>query len=119
LNKTQTGKLGEKFAEEYLLDHEFQIIIKNFHSLYGEIDIIAQKNGKLHFIEVKSRRNNSFGLPIESYTYKKQQKIIKTAFIYMDQQNIRLSFQFDFISILLDQQDGIKEIKMMENALYE
>jgi putative endonuclease len=119
LNKTQTGRLGEQLAEEYLLDQGFQIITKNFHSLYGEIDIIAKKNGKLHFIEVKSRRNSSFGLPVESYTYIKQQKIIKTAFIYMDQQDTRLSFQFDFISILLDQEDGTKEIKMMENALYE
>lgn len=119
MNKTQCGKLGEKLAEEYLLDHDFQIITKNFHSMYGEIDIIAKKNGKLHFIEVKSRRNSSFGLPVESYTYIKQQKIIKTAFIFLEQQNCKISFQFDFIGILLQQDDSIQSIEMLENALYE
>ena len=119
MSKANTGKLGESVAENYLIDHDFKIITKNFHSIYGEIDLIAEKNGKLHFVEVKTRKNFSFGSPIESYHFAKQQKIIKTAFIYMDQQNIRKQFQFDFIGVLLNQDDSINEIEMLENALYE
>jgi putative endonuclease len=118
LKKSETGKLGESLAEGYLVDQGFRIITKNFHSLYGEIDIIAEKCGKIHFVEVKTRKNLAFGQPIEAYHYTKQQKIIKTAFIYLDQQTLKRSFQFDFIGILLNQDDTLKKIEMLENAMY-
>lgn len=119
MNKTETGKFGESLASSYLLSLDYQIITKNFHSQFGEIDIIAIKSGKIHFVEVKTRKNLSFGLPIESYHYAKQQKIIKTAFIYLSQQNLTIPFQFDFIGIVLNQEDQMQEIEMLENALYE
>ena len=119
MKKTQTGKLGETKAADFLRDKDFSILHTNFHSQYGEIDIIAQKNDRIHFVEVKTRKNNNYGTPIESYHQNKQQKIIKTAFIYLNQQQEKRSFQFDFISILLNQEDEISEIFMLENALYE
>lgn len=117
MKNAQTGKLGETIAVDFLIQQDFSILQTNFHSLYGEIDIIAQKNCKIHFVEVKTRKNLSFGLPIQSYHYAKQQKIIKTAFIYLDKIQEKRSFQFDFISILLCQDNSVSEIYLMENAL--
>ena len=117
--KASTGHLGESIAVQYLKDKGFEIIQKNWHSVYGEIDIIAQKNNKIHFVEVKTRKSLAFGTPVESYHYFKQGKIIKTAFLYMNQLNTGQSFQFDFIGIILNADNTAKEIEMIENAINE
>ena len=117
--KSSTGHLGEKIAEQYLLSKGYEIIQRNWHSMYGEIDIIAQKNRKIHFVEVKTRKSLTFGSPVESYNYFKQRKIIKTAFLYMDQIKTGQSFQLDFIGIMLNADNSTKEIEMIENAINE
>lgn len=50
----KTGKLGEDIAEKYLINKGFRILHKNYWKPYGEIDIICEKNGVTHFLEVKS-----------------------------------------------------------------
>lgn len=119
MNKTEIGRLGEALAVEYLTNHDYRIIDQNFHSLYGEIDVVAIKDRKIHFVEVKARKNLSFGLPIEAYNYQKQQKIIKTAFIYIQEKKLRMTYQFDFISIFLDGENKLQSLEMVENALYD
>ena len=119
MNKTELGRLGEILAVEYLISHHYQVIDQNFHSIYGEIDIVAIKKNKIHFVEVKARKNISFGLPIDSYSQQKQQKIIKTAFIYIQEKKMGMTFQFDFVGILLDQDNQLKSLEMIENALYD
>jgi putative endonuclease len=118
LKKSETGKLGELLAQEYLIHQGYQILTTNFHSPYGEIDIVAEKYGKIHFVEVKTRKTLAFGLPVEAYHHMKQQKIIKTAYIYLDKQSSRRSFQFDFIGIMLKPDNQLDKLEMMENALY-
>lgn len=54
-SKTQKiGQIGEKIAEMFLMKHGFSIIDRNFTHKLGEIDIIAQKNDRLFFFEVKT-----------------------------------------------------------------
>ena len=54
-SKTQkTGEIGENIAVKFLVKHGYSIIERNYTKKWGEIDIVAQKSGKLHFIEVKS-----------------------------------------------------------------
>jgi len=48
------GKIGENIAVKFLMKHDFTILDKNYTKKWGEIDIIAEKLGKLYFIEVKS-----------------------------------------------------------------
>jgi len=53
-NSKTTGSLGEKVAAEFLMKHGFSIIMRNYWRKWGEIDLIAQKEGVIHFVEVKS-----------------------------------------------------------------
>lgn len=76
------GKSAEDLACKLLADIGYKILDRNFHSRFGEIDIIAEFGGNLVFIEVKARWSLKFGLPEEAVTKQKIYKIIKTAQYY-------------------------------------
>ena len=115
MDKRIVGGLYEQRAMNYLLKNEFCIIDTNYRCRLGEIDIIAIKDEILRFIEVKYRKNNSFGEPYEAVTKSKQRKIIKTARWYL---NLNAKYQnslcsFDVISIT------DSEILYLENCIGE
>ncbi len=98
------GLRGEKIAVDYLKKQGYQIIGTNFHSRFGEIDIMASRNEILHIIEVKTRVSNSFGHPAEALCRRKLQAIFKTATIFISQSDHNwLNLQIDLIAINLDQ----------------
>lgn len=78
-SKVNKGKLGENEACSYLEENGFTILKRNFRTPLGEIDIVALKNGTMHFFEVKARTQNLFGDPLEALTYNKQKRIRKIA----------------------------------------
>lgn len=115
MDKRIVGGLYEQRAMNYLLKNGFCIIDTNYRCRLGEIDIIAIKDEILRFIEVKYRKNNSFGEPYEAVTKSKQRKIIKTAMWYL---NVNAKYQnrqcsFDVISIT------DSEIMYLENCFGE
>lgn len=81
---------GEEIAAEYLIKNNFKILKRNYHSRYGEVDIIAEKENEnektLYFFEVKTRRLSSINLPEESITYQKKQRLLRTALIFLQKQ---------------------------------
>ncbi|MBQ5565674.1 MAG: YraN family protein, partial [Clostridia bacterium] len=85
---TQRGRLGEQYVCEYLKNEDFQIIQTNYKTRYGEIDIIAEKDNLIVFVEVKTRTKNSFTAGLESITKSKIKKVVKTALIYLTENNI-------------------------------
>ncbi len=48
------GEIGENIAVKFLMKHGFSVLDRNYTKKWGEIDIIAEKDDKLHFVEVKS-----------------------------------------------------------------
>jgi putative endonuclease len=76
------GKLAEDFAVRFLQEKGYKIIDRNFRSRFGEIDIVAEENGYLVFVEVKARWSQKFGSPEEAVTSQKLYKIRKTAEYY-------------------------------------
>lgn len=85
LQKRQTsdlGRLAEDFAVTLLQGKGYKIIDRNFRSRFGEIDIVAEENGYLVFVEVKARWSQKFGSPEEAVTPQKIYKIKKTADYY-------------------------------------
>lgn len=103
----------EEIAKKYLVYNNYEILKENFCSKFGEIDIIAQKDDILHFIEVKGKKDTKMGYPRESVTLAKQRKIISTAKYYlMLQGKDDFMMQFDVIEIILDH----KKINHIENA---
>ena len=94
------GNIGETAAIEYLLNHNFNILSKNYFSRYGEIDIIAQKDQYIIFVEVKTRKFCSMVKSYESITKNKKNKIIKTAVVYLTENKTNLQPRFDFVEII-------------------
>lgn len=82
MNKRIIGGYKEDIATEYLIEHGYTIIDRNFSCKSGEIDIVAKDKEYLCFIEVKYRENNKYGDALEAINYKKQQKLFKCANIY-------------------------------------
>ncbi len=80
--RKKKGSLAEKIAADYLKSQGFKIKDRNFYTKWGEIDIIAEKNGQLHFIEVRSGSNKDFN-PALSVTKKKISHLVKAIHIYL------------------------------------
>lgn len=101
--KDELGKFGEDTACRYLIKNGYKILIRNFRCRLGEIDIIAQKEGVLCFIEVKTRISQKYGKPAEAVTINKQKRIYRCAEYYMQVKGIIQCMpvlSFDVIEIL-------------------
>ena len=96
----ESGKLGEKLAKEYLINHGYKILHTNWRTARYEVDIIAEKENILVFCEVKYRSSNRFGEPEFFVSKRKQKNIIKSAMIYIEQNCWQGETRFDIISIL-------------------
>lgn len=107
------GKFGEDYAHEILLKKGHKILARNFHSRYGEIDIISEKDGTIYFFEVKTRRTTSLNYPEESITYKKKQGMLKTAREFINKNPApHKTWRFFLFGILLDGQK-IKKVECL------
>jgi len=95
-----SGILGEQVAKDYLIKKGYTIKKMNFTLPYGEIDIIAQKEKYIIFVEVKERTNDKFGTPIESITPYKISQIVRVAEKYMSfPENMNLYARFDVVTV--------------------
>ncbi|MFM9908090.1 MAG: YraN family protein, partial [Chitinophagaceae bacterium] len=75
----ETGKKGEELAAAWLEESGFCLLHRNWRHSHYEIDIIATKSNKVHFIEVKTRSSNRFGFPEESVSDKKIENLMQAA----------------------------------------
>ncbi len=92
------GIWGEETAAEYLLGHGYEILARNVRTPYGEIDLIAAKDGCIAFVEVKSRASRSVGPPEISVTPRKQKHMLDSAGYYAQLHDI-LHWQIDVIAV--------------------
>lgn len=106
-----SGKIGEEKAVQFLRRKGYKILERNFFTRYGEIDIVAEKEGVIVFVEVKS----SSGWESEqNFTQSKAKRVYKSALIYLSSKDLEgFPFRFDFIAINGD------EIRHYENVLGE
>lgn len=96
----QRGSWGENFACAYLTQQGLQLISRNYHSRYGEIDLIMQQQQILVFVEVRYRRSASHGSSAESVNLRKQQKIILAAQEYLQTLSEIPMCRFDVLAIM-------------------
>lgn len=101
-SKRTIGQNAERKAEAFLQGQGLKLLERNYYTRFGEIDLIMRERDALIFVEVRSRQSNNFGTPAASITYQKQQKLLKTAQIYLLQRNLgeKISCRFDVIEIL-------------------
>ena len=93
------GDIGEKHAAEYMKNNGYNIIETNYRCKMGEIDIIAKKDEYVIFCEVKARRSVLYGNPGEFVDFRKQRKLIKTAYKYLMENNLECAVRFDVCEV--------------------
>ncbi|KKR78123.1 MAG: hypothetical protein UU23_C0003G0021 [Candidatus Curtissbacteria bacterium GW2011_GWA1_40_9] len=105
------GKFGEDLALIYLKRQGYKIIERNFRIRGGEIDIIAQDNNTLVYIEVKTRTSHAFGLPEESVGYHKLKFIERASKFYRaNRKNLPQLERIDVMSVDLSQRNPVFEL---------
>jgi len=110
------GKFGEDCAAKFLEAKGYSIVARNFRIRSAEIDIIAQLDNLIIFVEVKTRSNIRYGLPSEAVDFRKQKKIIKAAGVFLQDENFcNCACRFDVVEIYLNG-ERVEEVNHIENA---
>ena len=95
----ETGRLGEDLAARVLEESGYVIIVRNLHTIHGEVDIIAEGEGCICFVEVRTRQKDSMISPLESITPAKRQKIVTTAMTWLRDHPTELQPRFDLFCV--------------------
>lgn len=102
------GAAGEVLAARFLRDKGYALVSSNFRCRLGEVDIIAEKDGTIVFVEVKTRQQNSMYSPREAVTAAKQRRLIQTAGVYLSRFPSSLQPRFDVIEVVTESTDSLK-----------
>ena len=113
LSKKEIGKLGEDLACEFLEKNGYKILERNkTFSRFCEIDIIAQFKKTLIFAEVKTRKTNNFGAPLEAITSTKYKHIKTGLFQYLQENKNKFpNYRIDAIGITLEPEVKINHLQ--------
>lgn len=112
------GSRGERATAKELYKKGYKILDMNYCRKGGEIDIVAEKDGIVVFVEVKARKSLAMGMPCEAVDIRKQKRIIETAKKYIDEKNLYgKDIRFDVTEIL--EKDGKLYMRHTENAFWE
>jgi putative endonuclease len=115
VSRAKRGTAGEDLAVAHLEKKGYRILQRNFRFEHGEIDIVAEIDATLVFVEVKARRSSSFGEPEDAVTGRKRERIHRTASGYLFERNIDdRACRFDIIAI--SRCDGQPVIRHIEDA---
>ena len=93
------GRRGEDTAVRFLTDQGYDILHRNVHTAYGELDCVARDGDTLVFVEVKTRRTEAFGDPQEAVTDTKRARLCRSAAIYLQDHPHEGPCRFDVVSI--------------------
>ena len=114
-DKRSKGNIGEDLAVRYLKSQGYKILDRNFHCRVGEIDIIAQENQTLVFVEVKTRWSKKFGEPQEAVTPWKLKSIIKTG-QYFKLLHPKLSEDLRIDVVAIDLESKFPKVELIKNV---
>jgi putative endonuclease len=112
------GNFGERVAASHLESKGYAVLERNWSVREGEIDLIASRGRDLVFVEVRSRRGRSMGLPEESITGRKATHVRAAAAAYM-QQNPEAppNARIDVVVLELDAKGRVLRVEQIENAI--
>jgi putative endonuclease len=114
------GQRGEDYAAQYLIDHGYALRARNWRCPVGEIDLVTEKDEKLIFVEVRTRRGDRLGTPEESITPAKRAKLIAAAQTYLDEHSqTDRDWRIDVVAIEIGTRGEVKRCTVIENAIEE
>ena len=108
-----SGREAEDAAEKMLQQAGLQILSRNFRCKMGELDLVAKEQSTLVFVEVRRSNHTGFGSGFESVDYRKQQKLIRTASLYLQQHKFfdQYPCRFDIVSVR-----SLSDMQWLKNA---
>ena len=110
------GDLGEIATKKEMEKRGFHLLEKNFFIRGGEIDLIMEGQGKIIFLEVKTRTGDAFGTPLESITAAKKKHLMHTARVYLHQKNLDdADVAFWASAVYADAKGNIKKVEIYED----
>ncbi|MEK7107399.1 MAG: YraN family protein [Patescibacteria group bacterium] len=123
--RKQVGQTGEDIACQFLERKGFRIVDRNYRKPWGEIDIIAEKDGTVRFVEVKAVSRESLGdgsremdyRPEEMVTPEKLRKVARTAALYMENKKDKREYQVDVVGVIMDMATKKARCRLIEQAL--
>jgi len=118
LTKREIGHIGESLAVNHLISEDYEILETNWRYSRAEIDIIAQKEGVLIFIEVKTRTSQFYGQPEDAIGQAKEALIMDAAQRYMDKISYDWEVRFDVISIIVTKSGQKKALNHFEDVFF-
>ena len=115
-DKQHTGQAGEQIAADYLSKNGFKILHTNWRMGHKELDIVAEKNNRLHVVEVRSLNSAFFMEPYQSIDKAKQRHLISAANAYVHRYKHLEEVQIDVISIVFNGAEH--RLEYIPNAIY-
>ena len=118
------GKIGESVTKTFLMKHGFTVVETNYHTRYGEIDIVAKKDNRLRFVEVKSIKVRDFknreNLPVQpedNLTEEKWRKIVISAETYLRHKGVtrETRWQIDLACVYINTETREGRVVLKEN----
>ena len=83
----QFGQASEQLAAQFLLEKGYRILERNLRTSLGELDLVAEDNGVVVFVEVKGRTTDAFGGALFAIHHRKREKLVKLASQYLAQRH--------------------------------
>jgi len=114
--KRKLGDIGENIACEFLVKRGFKIIDRNYLRKWGEIDIVAEKEGILRFIEVKSVSADTYR-PEENMHPGKLKRLSRVIQTYLLSKKIDKDWQLDLITVRLEMKTRLAKVEIIENII--
>jgi putative endonuclease len=116
--RRRLGQLGEQMAADRLTGLGYQIVERNYRCPAGEIDLVARRDDRWVFVEVRTRRGDRFGSPEESVTPRKRLHLLASAQHYLqDHDGLDSDWRIDAVAIVLSLGGQVKRIDVIENAV--
>ncbi len=118
MNSVETGRRAEEHACRYLQQQGLKLVTRNYHSRYGEIDLIMRDGAELVFVEVRYRNQDYYGGALGSITPVKQQRLLVTAEHYIQSHSLKgvSSMRFDVVALSKQEADEL-QVEWLRNAI--
>ncbi len=97
------GELGERIAERWLRRQGWRVVQRRFRNGHRDIDLVVERDGTVAFVEVKARKGQEFGDPVEAVNWSKQKELTRSAQVWIDRHGRPTDcYRFDVVGVLVE-----------------